>query len=127
MLWNVIFISDDGLMTDTSGVQMCDCLVIALYPYSLESLPSRSLAYESLLNLALVGGTPHYFLCDLILFICFVFLVFFRSSVYHSSLEEHSLTLCLTCAIPLVLYFLTHWGQCAILAWGWGRNFCLSF
>jgi hypothetical protein len=25
------------------------------------------------LNLALVGGTPHYFSCNLILFVCFVF------------------------------------------------------
>jgi hypothetical protein len=31
---------------------------------------------------------------------------------------------CLTCAIPLVLYLWSHWGQCDILVWGWGRHIC---
>jgi hypothetical protein len=26
-----------------------------------------------------------------------------------------------------VLYFWSHWGQCVILVWGWGRHFCLLF
>jgi hypothetical protein len=42
-------------------------------------------------------------LFDLVCPFCFVVHVLFRSSVYHSSLGEHSLTLCLTCSVPLVL------------------------
>ena len=80
------------------------------------------------LNLVLVGGNPYYIPCHLILFVyfIFVFVVFFRSTVFcHSSLGKHSPTLHQTCAAHLELYFLTHWGECAILVWGWGKHFCL--
>jgi len=74
-------------------------------------------------NLALVGGNPHSFPCHLILFICFIFVVFFRTSVCHSSLEERSPMLHPTCVAHSVLYFWSHWKQCVILVWGWGRHF----
>jgi hypothetical protein len=48
-------------------------------------------------NLTLVGGNPRSFTYHLILFVCFVFVVFFRSSFYHSSLGESSSTAHPTC------------------------------
>jgi hypothetical protein len=51
----------------------------------------------------------------------------FQGSVYCSSLGEHSLTLWPTCIAHSILYFWSHWGQCFILVWGWGRHFCLLF
>jgi len=39
-----------------------------------------------------------------------------RSSTVHPTYITHS-----------VLYFWSHWGQCVILVWGWGRHFCLLF
>jgi hypothetical protein len=78
-------------------------------------------------NLALVGGNPHSFTYHLILFVCFVFVVSFRSSVCHSSLGECSSTVHPTCISHSVLYFWAHWGQCVISVWGWGKHFCLLF
>jgi hypothetical protein len=59
-------------------------------------------------NLALVGGNPYSFPNYLILFVGLVFVVFFRINVCHSSLEEHSPTLCPTCIALSVLYFWSH-------------------
>jgi hypothetical protein len=58
------------------------------------------------LNLALVGGTHHYFPCDLILFVYFVFFSFvLQVNFLPLKFGERSLMLCLTWVIPLVLYF----------------------
>jgi len=62
-------------------------------------------------NLALVGGNPNSFTYHLILFVClFCFVLFFRSSVCHSSLGESSSMEHPTYIAHLVLYFWTHWG-----------------
>ena len=80
-----------------------------------------SLLVESLaedFKLSACGRQPSLFSLPFYLFFVyfvFVSLMFFMSSVYHTSLGERTLTLCLTCASPLVLYFWAHWGQWAIL------------
>jgi hypothetical protein len=62
------------------------------------------------LNLALVGGTPHYFTCYLMLALCF--------SGQMSTIQVWG-----SVTVHMVLYFWIHWGQCSILVWEWGRHF----
>jgi hypothetical protein len=82
-----------------------------------------------ILNLALMKGNPHYFPSFFFFFgscwvvLCLLFLCF-SGQVFAIQVWGSVHTLCLTCTIPRVLYFLTHWGQCVILVWGWGRHFC---
>jgi hypothetical protein len=74
-----------------------------------------------------VGGNPYYFsmLFNLVCAFCSVLCVF-QVERLPFKFGGASPTLCLTCAFPLVLYFfLSHWGQCDILVWGWGRHICL--
>jgi hypothetical protein len=75
-------------------------------------------------KLSTCGRQPLLFSLSFDLACLFLFL-FFRSSVCYSSLGERSPMLHLTCAAHLVLYFWTHWRQCAILVWWWGRHFYL--
>jgi hypothetical protein len=57
---------------------MCDCIFIALYSYSLESLPLRSLTYEKLKSLSLIDKCQNIHILALNLhFVNFLVLLFF--------------------------------------------------